>query len=76
MVNHTSRKYQNILHISGSLYSILTILGALLIGKENYTLGLFLMAAGAIFIRITSEIEYQKQTQLFREFDSRKNNDK
>ena len=69
MSHHTSRRYQNILHISGTLYSFLTILGAVLIGgKENISLGITLMLTGAAMTRVTSEIEYRKQEQLFREF--------
>lgn len=68
MSHHDSRKYQNILHISGSLYSFLTILGAVLIGKNNVIIGIVIMIIGAIMTRITSEIEYRKQTQLFKEF--------
>jgi len=68
-MSHTSRKYQNILHVSGGLYSFLTILGAVLIGgRENIVLGIILMASGAAMTRVTSEIEFRKQTQLFREF--------
>ena len=69
MSHHTSRRYQNVLHISGTLYSFLTILGAVLIGgKENISLGIVLMVTGAAMTRVTSEIEYRKQEQLFREF--------
>ncbi len=69
MSHYTSRRYQNVLHISGTLYSFLTILGAVLIGgKENIGLGIILMATGAAMTRVTSEIEYRKQEQLFKEF--------
>ncbi len=67
MSHHTSRNYQNILHISGTLYSFLTIFGAVLIGKGN-NLGIIIMIIGAAMTRITSEIEYRKQEQLFKEF--------
>jgi len=67
-MSRTSRKYQNILHISGGLYSFLTIFGAVLIGKDNYLIGIILMTIGATMTRITSEIEFRKQTQLFKEF--------
>ena len=68
MSHHTSRKYQNILHISGALYSFLMIFGAVLIGKNNYIIGILLMIIGAAMTRITSEIEFRKQTELFKEF--------
>lgn len=68
MSHHTSRNYQNILHISGALYSFLMIFGAVLIGKNNYIIGILLMIIGAVMTRITSEIEFRKQTQLFKEF--------
>ncbi len=67
MSHHTSRNYQNILHISGGIYSFFTILGAVLIGKDNI-LGVPLMIIGAVMTRITSEIEYRKQEQLLNEF--------
>ena len=68
MNHHTSRKYQNILHISGSIYSFLMIFGAVLIGKNNYITGILLMIIGAAMTRVTSEIEFRKQTELFKEF--------
>lgn len=67
MSDHTSRSYQNILHISGVLYSFLTILGAILIGKNEYISGTILMIIGAAMTRMTSEIEFRKQTQLLKE---------
>lgn len=68
MTHHTSRKYQSYLHISGILYSFLTIFGAILVGKNNYTIGITIMVIGAILARISSELEYRKQSQLFKEF--------
>lgn len=74
MSHHTSRKYQNMLHTSGSIYALLTIIGAVLIGKDHTLIGIILMITGAAMTRVTSEIEYRKQIQLFKEF--RGNNDK
>lgn len=62
-----SRSWQNILHITGVIYSSLTISGAVLIGSQNYTVGLTMMIIGAIAVRITSEVEFRKQCQLFSE---------
>ncbi len=67
MSDHTSRTYQNILHISGVLYSFLTIFGAILVGKNEYISGTILMIIGAAMTRITSEVEFRKQTQLLKE---------
>jgi len=64
---HTSRGWQNILHITGTLYSVMTIGGAVLIGSQNYAIGVTMMFIGALATRITSEIDYRKWTQLFKE---------
>ncbi len=66
-MHHTSRGWQNIIHILGLTYSILTISGAVLIGSQNYMVGIVLMIIGAIATRMTSEVEFRKQQSLFDE---------
>jgi hypothetical protein len=58
-----SRNYQNTLHLVGATSSLLTIFGAVLVGAGSYY-GVILMLMGAIFTRLTSEIEFRKQTLI------------
>ena len=62
-VNMDSRKYQNILHVVGAAGSLLTIFGAVLVGAGTWY-GVILMLIGALFTRLTSEIEFRKQTLI------------
>ncbi len=61
-----SRQYQNLLHCIGAMSSLLTIFGAVMVGAGNI-LGLLLMICGAIFTRISSEIEFRKMREIVRE---------
>lgn len=62
-----SRSYQNILHIVGILASITIISGAVLVGKGDTIYGIFIMIIGALFQRVSSEIEFQKMGALIEE---------
>lgn len=61
-----SRNYQNILHGVGAMSSVLIIYGAMVVGSGN-PFGVLIMFAGAIFIRISSEIEFRKISALIEE---------
>ena len=58
-----SRSLQNCLHIVGVIASTFIILGAVTIGKGDMN-GILIMVFGAILQRLTSEIEFQKQTNI------------
>ncbi len=61
-----SRSYQNILHFVGATSSFLTIFGVFVVGSGNM-LGIVIMLMGAIFTRISSEIEFRKMREIVRE---------
>ena len=58
-----ARSYQNILHTVGICASVLMIYGAVSVGKGE-SMGVILMIIGAGCQRITSEIEFHKQTKI------------
>jgi len=58
-----SRALQNYLHIVGIVASTCIILGAVTIGAGNFV-GILIMIVGAILQRVTSEIEFRKQTGI------------
>ena len=62
-----SREYQNLLHIVGTLHSVLLILGAVIVGSGDFIFGIILMLAGATFARMSSEIEFRKMGMLIEE---------
>lgn len=61
-----SRGYQNWLHAVGVISSVLMLYGAVIIGSGNNS-GIIIMGAGAIFQRISSEIEFRKISKLIEE---------
>lgn len=61
-----SRGYQNSLHVIGATSSLLTILGAVVVGSGNLW-GVVLMFVGAIFTRMSSEIEFRKMKMIIKE---------
>ena len=65
-VKMDSRQYQNILHLVGATSSFLTIFGVFVMGAGNMW-GVVLMIIGAIFTRISSEIEFRKMREIVRE---------
>lgn len=71
MNHHTSRKYQNIIHIMGTIHSFLMIFGAVIVGSGNIVSGGMIMVTGSVVMRISAELEYRKQTQLFKEFSKK-----
>jgi len=62
-----SREYQNLLHVVGTLHSVLLILGAVIVGSGNFVFGIILMLAGATFARMSSEIDFQKINMIIKE---------
>lgn len=66
-MHHTSRGWQNILHICGIINSVLTVIGAVLIGSQKYSIGIIMMIIAAIVLRITSEVDYKKWRELIKE---------
>lgn len=66
-MHHTSRGWQNILHICGIINSVLTVVGAVLIGGQNYSIGIIMMVIAAAVLRVTSEVDYRKWQQLIKE---------
>lgn len=61
-----SRGYQNWLHAVGATSSVLMLYGAVIVGSGN-SLGIIIMVVGAIFQRISSEIEFRKISRLIEE---------
>jgi len=61
-----ARKYQNLLHTVGICASVLMIYGAVSVGRGD-SMGIILMIIGAIFQRISSEIEFHKMSELITE---------
>ena len=61
-----SRGYQNWLHVVGATSSVLMLYGAIIVGSGN-SLGVIIMIAGAVFQRISSEIEFRKIKKLIEE---------
>ena len=61
-----SRGYQNWLHVVGATSSVLILYGAIIVGSGN-SLGVIIMIAGAVFQRISSEIEFRKIKKLIEE---------
>lgn len=66
-MHHTSRGWQNIIHVCGVINSVLTVFGAVLIGSQNYGVGVAMMVVGAVVLRITSEVDYHKWRELIKE---------
>jgi hypothetical protein len=61
-----ARNYQNLLHFVGATSSFLTIFGVFIVGSGNMW-GIVIMLTGAIFTRISSEIEFRKMREIVRE---------
>lgn len=67
-MNKTSRQYQNLIHTFGSMVTVLTVTGVMLIGKDKF-IGVIILVVGGILTRFLSEIEYIKQEELFKEYN-------
>jgi len=65
-----SRNYQNILHFVGVTGSVLMIYGAVSVGAGDSS-GIIIMFTGALFQRLSSEIEFRKISKLIEEKTTR-----
>lgn len=72
----SSRKLQNVQHLTGGIYNICLMLIGLFFGKGDNTMGIVMTILTIIVSRISSEISYQTSIRVIKEYSNGTNYDK
>lgn len=66
----SSRKLQNVQHLTGGIYNILLMMVGLFFGKGDTIMGIIMTILTIIVSRISSEISYQTSIKVIKEYSN------